>query len=161
MNREDSTRDRRDRHLGNPNDRETEGAGHDVRALSRRTGAGLTTGDLLTGVGIPAAMDGVDLVVHLATGRRDVDQAKVAIDAALAADVSHFVLISIVGIDDIPLGYYKGKVRIEKYLAESGLPCTVLRGNPVSPVRGGPFQCPEILAGVLCPEVLVSTDLHG
>ncbi|SFP67604.1 NAD dependent epimerase/dehydratase family protein [Geodermatophilus dictyosporus] len=31
-------------------------AGHDVRALSRRNGPGLTTGDLLTGAGIAEAV---------------------------------------------------------------------------------------------------------
>jgi uncharacterized protein YbjT (DUF2867 family) len=74
-------------------------------------------------------MSGADTVVHLSTGARDVGQAATAIDAALAAGVSHFVLISIVGIDEIPLGYYRGKVRIEKYLKDSGLPNTILRAT--------------------------------
>ena len=115
--------------LGTPTTSALRVAGHTVRALSRSTGGELTTGDLLTGTGIPRAFSGADTVVHLATGKRDVDQATAAINAARAADVSHFVLISIVGIDDIPLGYYKGKVLIESALKESGLPHTILRAT--------------------------------
>lgn len=115
--------------LGTPTTEHLRKAGHDVRALSRRSSDGLWAGDLLTGVGIPEAMDGVKTVVHLATGAKDVKQAMAAIDAAKSAGVGHFVLISIVGIEKIPLGYYKGKVLIEKYLLESGLPFTILRAT--------------------------------
>ena len=115
--------------LGTPTTAQLTAAGHDVRALSRRTGPGLTTGDLLTGEGIAAALDGVDTVVHLATGLKDVDLARTMIAVARAADIAHFVLISIVGIEDIPLGYYKGKVEIERMLQGSGLPHTILRAT--------------------------------
>lgn len=115
--------------LGTPTTARLRAAGHDVLALSRRTGPDLTTGDLLTGEGIAAALGGVDTVVHLATGPRDVDQARTMIKVSGAAGIAHFVLISIVGIDDIPLGYYKGKVEIERMLQDSGLPYTILRAT--------------------------------
>ena len=115
--------------LGTPTVAQLKAAGHDVRSLSRRTGPGLTTGDLLTGDGIAPALDGVDTVVHLATGLKDVDQARAAIAASREAGIRHFVLISIVGIEDIPLGYYKGKVEIERMLLDSGLPHTILRAT--------------------------------
>ena len=43
------------------------GAGHHVRVLSRTTGPDVVTGDLTTGAGLSAALDGMDVVVHAAT----------------------------------------------------------------------------------------------
>ena len=70
--------------LGRPTVDHLAATGHQVRVLSRRASAGRpagpewVTGDLTTGVGLPAAVDGVDTVVHLATslGRRDVQHAR-------------------------------------------------------------------------------------
>lgn len=118
--------------LGTPTVARLRRAGHDVRPLSRRTGPGQTTGDLLTGAGIREAVAGADTVVHLATGPRgrgDVEATRHLLDAATTARVGHVVLISIVGIDDIPLGYYRGKVIIERLVRESGLPHTILRAT--------------------------------
>src|SRR3712207_9298439 len=89
--------------LGVPTTARLRAAGHDVRALSRRTGPGLVTGDLLSGDGLAEALDGVGTVVHLATGKDDVRAARTLLDAAGLAGVEHLVLISIVGIDGIPL----------------------------------------------------------
>jgi uncharacterized protein YbjT (DUF2867 family) len=118
--------------LGVPTVTRLRAAGHDVRALSRRSGPGLTTGDLLTRAGIPEAVAGADTVLHLATGPRgagDVEATRTLLEAATAAGVRHLVLISIVGIDDIPLGYYRDKVVIERLVRESGLPYSVLRAT--------------------------------
>jgi uncharacterized protein YbjT (DUF2867 family) len=115
--------------LGTPTVDGLREAGHDVRVLSRRTGPGLTSGDLLTGDGIPAALDGVDTVVHLATGRRDVEAARNLIQQSRTAGITHFVLISIVGCERIPLRYYRDKVAIENLVVGSGLPFTVLRAT--------------------------------
>ena len=118
--------------LGTPTVARLRAAGHDVRALSRRSGPGLTTGDLLTGAGIPEAVAGADTVLHLATGRRgkgDVEATRNLLDAATAAGVRHLVLISIVGIDDIPLGYYRDKVVIERLVRDSGVPYSILRAT--------------------------------
>lgn len=136
--------------VGTPTTAKLKAAGYDVRALSRKTGSGLTTGDLLSGEGIPEAISGVDTVVHLATGASDVDQAKAAIRAAQAAAVEHFILISIVGIEDIPLGYYKGKVEIEQILVASGIPHTILRATQfhqfVDRIFGGQKFSPVVVA---------------
>ena len=118
--------------LGTPTVDRLRAAGHDVRALSRHPGAGLTTGDLLTGAGIAEAVCGVDTVLHLATGPRgrgDVEATRTLLDEATHAGVRHLVLVSIVGIDDIPLPYYRDKVVIERLVRESGLPHTVLRAT--------------------------------
>jgi uncharacterized protein YbjT (DUF2867 family) len=147
--------------LGTPTAARLRDAGHDVRALSRSTGPGLTTGDLLTGEGIPEAIAGVDAVVHLATGARDVDQAKAAIGAARAADVEHFVLISIVGIEDIPLGYYRGKLEIEEALVDSGLPHSILRATQFHQFVKAIFRRPRLSPLILAPAFSfqpISTD---
>jgi len=115
--------------LGVPTTAQLRAAGHDVRALSRRTGPGLVTGDLLSGEGLAAAMDGVGTVVHLATGKDDVRAARSVLDAARLAGVEHLVLISIVGIDEIPLGYYEKKRAVERLVSESGMPHTILRAT--------------------------------
>ena len=112
-------------------------AGHQVRALSRRDHVGYTgvhwyQGDLLTGAGIDAAVDGVDVIVHCATqGTRDKDVVSTEnlIAAARRADVAHIIYVSIVGIDRIPLPYYKTKLRVEEALSASGLGHTVLRAT--------------------------------
>jgi uncharacterized protein YbjT (DUF2867 family) len=118
--------------LGVPTVARLRSAGHHVRALSRGSGPELTTGDLLTGAGIREAVAGADTVLHLATGRRgkgDVDATRTLLEAATASGVRHLVLISIVGIDDIPLAYYRDKVVIEQLVRESGLPYSILRAT--------------------------------
>jgi uncharacterized protein YbjT (DUF2867 family) len=110
-------------------------AGHKVRALSRRPHLGYTgvhwhQADLLTGEGIDAALDGIEVVVHCATqGTRgkDVVSANNLIEAARRAGVANIIYVSIVGIDRIPLPYYKSKLRVEGALAASGLGHTVVR----------------------------------
>lgn len=147
--------------LGTPTTAKLRTAGHDVRALSRSSGSGLTTGDLLSGEGIEKAFSGVDTVVHLATGKRDVEQAKSAISAAQAASVEHFILISIVGIEHIPLGYYKGKVQIEKALVESGLRHTILRATQFHQFVDGIFKAQKLSPVLIAPRFSfqpISTD---
>src|SRR6201991_97143 len=112
-------------------------AGHKVRALSRRAHGGSTgvhwaQGDLLSGDGIEAALDGVDTVIHCATqGTRgkDVVSATNLISEARRAGVDNIIYVSIVGIDRIPLGYYKSKLRVEEALAASGLGHTIVRAT--------------------------------
>lgn len=124
--------------------------GYDVRVLSRRerppipAGARAVRGDLVTGEGIPEAMSGVDIVVHCATGaadsgvrglgygatrRTDVDPTKRLLDIASDSGTPRFVYPSIVGVDKIPLGYYKGKLECEHSIQASGLPYTILRST--------------------------------
>src|SRR5262245_5068571 len=104
-------------------------AGHDVRALSRAEQSGADgvrwyRGDLLAGVGLDAALDGVEVVIHCATqatGGKDVDAADNLVAAARRSSVAHVIYVSIVGIDRIPVPYYKIKLRVEQALAAAGL----------------------------------------
>ena len=112
-------------------------AGHHVRAMSRSSHVGYTgvhwaQGDLLGNTGVDAAVEGVDVVVHCATqgsGDKDVTSAENLITAARTVGVNHIVYVSIVGIDRIPLPYYKTKLRVEQTLETSGVGHTVLRAT--------------------------------
>lgn len=103
----------------------------DARVLSRRAGHGHLVGDLATGAGLDAALSGVDTVIHCATSlrRHDLRHARQLVDAAARADRPHIVYVSIVGVDEIPLPYYRTKLAVERLLASSGLPVTVLRAT--------------------------------
>ncbi|SIN77699.1 SDR family oxidoreductase [Agromyces cerinus] len=101
-----------------------------VRALSRRSGPGLVTGDLATGAGIEAAVDGVDTIVHLATTNHDDSGiARTLVEAIGPERRAHLVLLSIVGIDRNPLPYYRGKLATESVVTGSGVPHTILRAT--------------------------------
>jgi uncharacterized protein YbjT (DUF2867 family) len=105
--------------------------------MSRRSHVGYTgvhwsQGDLLANTGIEAAVEGVDVVVHGATqgtGDKDVTSTQNLITAARQAGVGHIIYVSIVGIDRIPLPYYKTKLRVERALETSGVGHTVLRAT--------------------------------
>ncbi|MFF2792422.1 SDR family oxidoreductase [Streptomyces sp. NPDC058049] len=106
-------------------------AGHEVRALSRH--APEYPVDLLDGSGLDAAMAGAEVIVHCASntrgGGKDDDTAtRHLIEAARrAGTVTNLVYISIVGVDVVPLGYYRTKLKVERLLEASGLGLTILR----------------------------------
>jgi len=114
-------------------------AGYSVRVVSRRAAPaeGAPTewaqAQIETGEGLAEAVAGVDVIVHCASSpfRRtrevDVEGTRRLLGAAGRAGVSHFVYISIVGIDRIPLPYYKAKLAAERLIEESGVPYSILR----------------------------------
>ncbi|OII60085.1 nucleoside-diphosphate sugar epimerase [Streptomyces sp. CC53] len=103
--------------------------GHEVRVLSRH--ASPYAVDLRDGKGLDAALAGVDTVVHCASSPRGGDDtaARHLIDGAQRAGVGHVVYISIVGVDRVPLRYYRTKLAVEQLLERSGLGWTVLRAT--------------------------------
>jgi uncharacterized protein YbjT (DUF2867 family) len=118
--------------------------GATVRVLSRRRHQGtdgieLVTGDLGTGEGIDAAVEGVEVVVHCAgTTKGDEHKARHLVRAASRAGVRHLVHISVVGADRVPVtsavdramfGYFASKLAAERVVAGSGLPWTMLRAT--------------------------------
>jgi uncharacterized protein YbjT (DUF2867 family) len=142
--------------LGVPTVELLRAAGREVRSLSRRAGPGLVTGNLLTGAGLPAALDGVDTVLNLASGRsKDSVGARHLVEAALAAGVRHLVHISIVGIDEIPFGYYREKLAVERVIAESGVPFTILRATQFHSFVAGLFAGQSFLPVLLAPAFAV------
>lgn len=108
-------------------------AGRDVRVLSRHArpsgdGVEYVTADLLKDEGIESAVDGVEIVLHLAGGPKGDDEAtRNLARAARRAGVRHLVYISVIGADKIPLGYFRSKLGAEQAVAGSGLPWTTLR----------------------------------
>jgi uncharacterized protein YbjT (DUF2867 family) len=119
-------------------------AGREVRVLSRHRreggqGVQLATGDLATGEGIDAAVEGTEVIVHCAgTTRGDEDKARHLVRAASRAGVRHLVHISVVGADRVPLasgidramfGYFGSKLAAERVVAGSSLPWSTLRAT--------------------------------
>ncbi|AFR06149.1 SDR family oxidoreductase [Nocardiopsis alba] len=108
--------------------------GHHVRTLSRHPrpdDPDAHAVDLREGTGLDRALDGVDTVQHLASTPAGGDMAAAGnlIHAARAANVHHLVYISIVGVDRVPLGYYKTKHTIEQALLASDLGVTIVRAT--------------------------------
>ncbi len=117
-------------------------AGYTVRVSSRRPAppdvdAGLewAQAGLETGEGLAEAVAGADLIVHAATSpfRRtqqvDVEGTRRLLEAAKAANTPHFFYISIVGVDRVPLPYYRAKLAAEKLIEESGVSWSTLRAT--------------------------------
>jgi uncharacterized protein YbjT (DUF2867 family) len=108
----------------------------EVRVLSRRPpwGPGFVQGDLETGEGVAAALEGADAIAHCASAadywrpKRDVAQTRRLVDA-LAGARPHIVYISIVGVDRLPLGFFRAKLATERLIEDSGLPWTILRAT--------------------------------
>src|SRR5215207_4920503 len=122
-------------------------AGSNVLVLSRRSreaedGIRFLSGDLATGEGIKAAVEGVETIVHLAgtagSAKGDEDKARNLVRSASQAGAPHLVYISVVGADRIPVvsgvdramfGYFASKQAAEKVVEDSGLPWTTLRAT--------------------------------
>ena len=108
-------------------------AGRDLRILTRHPrgnepGIEHVEGDTVSGRGLREALDGVDVVLHLAGGAKGDDIASRNLGgAAKDAGVRHLILISVVGADQMPIGYFRAKAAAERTIAESGVPWTVLR----------------------------------
>ncbi|MFI7606900.1 SDR family oxidoreductase [Micromonospora sp. NPDC049366] len=111
-----------------------------VRATSRRPRTDpdveWVVVDLATGEGLDEAVAGVDAVLHLAsspTGGRtyevDVLGTRRLVVAAGQADVRHLVYTSIVGVDRVPMPYYRHKLAAEQVVAAGPVPWSVLRAT--------------------------------
>ena len=116
-------------------------AGYTVRVMSRRARSERdpdvewARASLETGEGLANAVAGADVIVHAASSpfRRteavDVAGSARLLERAREAGVSHFMYISIVGTDRIPLGYYKRKLAAEALVEQSGVPWSTLRAT--------------------------------
>lgn len=116
--------------------------GYSVHGMSRRArpgddwpGVEWKQADLETGAGLTEAVQGMDAVVHAASGGNhhtwqiDVEGTRRLLNAAREAGVSHVVYISIVGIDKVPYAYGKAKLACEDLIQQSGLPWSILRAT--------------------------------
>jgi uncharacterized protein YbjT (DUF2867 family) len=140
-------------HLGRDLIPDLQRAGHQVRALTRRSRQDAevewVAGDLSTGVGLDEAMAGVDLVLNAATNSpmaqrggfrlsdffrtpSDVDLQGVQhlIESAERAGVRRFLHVSIVAIDRANYPYGRVKAAGERLVRESALDWAVVRATP-------------------------------
>jgi uncharacterized protein YbjT (DUF2867 family) len=146
--------------LGRPVVERLRADGHRVRTLSRRPDPDDPRAhavDLRTGAGLTEAVDGAEVVVHCAstpTGG-DIRAAAHLIRAARRAGVGHLVYISIVGVDRIPLGYYRTKHTVEQALEAGGLGWTILRTTQFHDLVSGILAPLSRLPVVLCPDIPV------
>jgi uncharacterized protein YbjT (DUF2867 family) len=119
-------------------------AGHHVRVLTRRTrndekGISFAGGDLLSGIGVDAAVAGVATIIHCAgSGKGDDVATRNLVNAAARIGQPHLVYISVVGADRVPVtgridrmmfSYFAMKRRAEQVVANSTLPWTTLRAT--------------------------------
>ncbi|MEV7867128.1 NAD(P)H-binding protein [Streptomyces sp. NPDC088124] len=108
-------------------------AGHEAVPHSQSTGV-----DIISGQGLDEAVAGADVVVNL-TNSPTFDDASLAffqtsMDNLLAAarrgGVGHFVILSIVGAEQVPeLDYYRAKVLQENLLAAGPVPYSIVRAT--------------------------------
>ena len=114
-------------------------AGHRVRILSRKPGAGenWVQGDVTKVAGLDRAVIGVDAVIHAASATTqpwkfrstDVVGTRRLLAMAHEAGVRHVVYVSIVGIDGVSYPYYRYKVAAEAVVRENIVPWSILRAT--------------------------------
>ncbi|WP_326837430.1 NAD(P)H-binding protein [Amycolatopsis rhabdoformis] len=107
--------------------------GHDPVVLARSCGV-----DLTTGAGLAGRLDGCAEVVDVTNVGAVRKKPAVGffaaatrnlLDAAAEAGVRHVVALSIVGVDEVDLGYYFGKRKQEELVREGPVPWTILRAT--------------------------------
>jgi uncharacterized protein YbjT (DUF2867 family) len=107
--------------------------GHDVVVLSRGNGV-----DLVDGSGLDGMLDDVDTVVDVTSvatqsGRKSERffgaVTRNLLAAEMVAGVGHHVVLSIVGVDRAPHGYYAGKVLQERVVEEGRVAWTIVRAT--------------------------------
>ncbi|WP_030343632.1 SDR family oxidoreductase [Streptomyces sp. NRRL S-1022] len=108
-------------------------AGHEAVPHSKSTGV-----DIISGQGLDEAVAGADAVVNL-TNSPTFDEASLAffrtsmenlLGAARKGGVGHFVILSIVGVDQVPeLDYYRAKALQEEILAAGPIPYSIVRAT--------------------------------
>lgn len=105
--------------------------GDEAVVLARSKGTDLVTGeglaDALAGVGAVIDVTNVNTMSAKVAARFFEATSRNLMRAADAAGVGHIVVLSIIGIDRVPFGYYKGKLRQEEVLRDSPVPVSILR----------------------------------
>jgi uncharacterized protein YbjT (DUF2867 family) len=108
--------------------------GHEVRVLSRSSPEFPV--DLVSGSGLEVALEGCDAVADAsnASSARRATQVLVSgtrrlLTAEQHAGVSHHVCISIVGCDQVPIGYYRVKTEQEHAVEGGTVPFSIVRAT--------------------------------
>jgi uncharacterized protein YbjT (DUF2867 family) len=127
--------------------------GDEVLVLSRGAPRSLPEGashrhvDLADGEGLAEALEGVEAIVGAANTKSQLNAAPVMVEgtkrilrAGAAAGVRHYVGISIVGCDRVPIPYYKVKVAEEEAIAAGEMPWSILRATQFHGLVGWAFE---------------------
>lgn len=90
--------------------------------------------DLASGDGLARALAGADAVVDAANSTKAAEDVLVVgtgrlLDAGAAAGVGHHLAISIIGIDEVPMKYYRVKLAQEEAIESGPLPYSILRAS--------------------------------
>jgi len=105
--------------------------GNDVVAASRATGVDVTTGE-----GLAEALEGVEVIVDVASGPSPDEAEATEFFTASArnlqaygerAGVGHLVVVSIIGVDRFSSGYNAAKLKQERIAQAGPIPASVLR----------------------------------
>lgn len=157
-------------------------AGHEAVPHAQSTGV-----DVISGQGLDEALAGADVIVNL-TNSPTFDEASPAffqtsmdnlLAAGVKAGVRHFVILSIVGVDQVPeLDYYRAKLLQEDILKAGPIPYSIVRATqfmefvdavlswtadgdtvrlPATPIQ--PIASKDVAAAVA--EVAAGTPLRG
>lgn len=119
--------------VGRPVVKAAEAEGHDVVVMSRSVGV-----DVISGDGLADALTAVQTIVDVTNSPSQDEQPATDFFVAAAGNlqrmgaqsgVEHIVTLSIVGIDELPTGYYAAKLAHERAAAEGPVPATILRAT--------------------------------
>ncbi|MGH2872898.1 MAG: SDR family oxidoreductase [Solirubrobacteraceae bacterium] len=109
-------------------------AGHEIRVLSRS--AAEYPVDLTTGAGLDAALAGCEVVIDASNGpplrrarRVLVDGSRRLLEVEAKSGVRHHVCVSIVGIDEVPMAYYRVKLEQERIIENGAVAWTIVRST--------------------------------
>lgn len=113
--------------------RSTPAPGSAAAALLAR-GAQHRAADVRDGDALGAALQGVETVVDASNDQRAarellVEGNRTLLATEAAVGVAHHVAISIVGCDQVPLGYYRAKVEQEQVVTGGPVPWSLLRAT--------------------------------
>jgi uncharacterized protein YbjT (DUF2867 family) len=135
-------------------------AGHDVNAASRSSGV-----DAVAGEGVATAFAGADVVVDVLNSPTlepgpaldfFTNSATTLLGEAAKANVSHYVLLSIVGVGSIDAdGYLRGKHLQEELVANSGVPYTIVRATQFHEFTAGIAESLVVDGVVHAPDAMI------
>jgi uncharacterized protein YbjT (DUF2867 family) len=94
-------------------------------------GATAYRGDIRTGEGITAALDGIDTVIQAVASTRNQKATELEGMRTLVAAQGdrHVIYVSIVGVERHPFAYYRTKLEAERLLEQSGRSWTIQRAT--------------------------------
>jgi uncharacterized protein YbjT (DUF2867 family) len=129
--------------------------GHDPVVLTRSSGV-----DLVAGTGLPAALEGVEVVIDVVNTATLSASASTRFFGATTANllaegkragVRHHLALSIVNAPRVAAGYYAGKVLQETRIRQGALPFTILRATQFHEFAAQALQRGTVAVAALVP----------